>query len=142
MQIILDYNEPELLPNRQRAERGARLLNFVLDTIIAAIIGSTIAVGTMIVLNNERFDNFDLILFFCGYFGYYILMEYNFSGKTIAKMLTKTCVLQNTGEPITFAQAFERTFVRLVPFEPFSIFLNDKNLCWHDTATNTVVVMD
>jgi uncharacterized RDD family membrane protein YckC len=95
----------------------------------------------MIVLNIETFTVSGLVLFFgVGYFGYYTMMEYNFKGKTIAKMLTKTAVVQTDGKPITFVQAFERTFIRLIPFEPLSIFFNDNKLCWHDVHSGTVVV--
>lgn len=143
MDTILDYEKPEFVRNRQLAGRGARMLNFVLDSLIATVFGSAAWVGTMIVLNEDsftllRFTSFLLV----GYFAYYSLMEYHFSGKTIAKMLTKTQVLQTDGNPITFIQAAERTFVRLIPFEPFSAFLNNDSFCWHDTHTNTLVVQD
>jgi uncharacterized RDD family membrane protein YckC len=143
MNLILDYEKPDFLPNRQLARRGKRLLNFGLDSLIATIVGSAAQVFTMIIFNEESFNLLHFTSFLLGgYFGYYILMEYFFSGKTIAKILTKTQTLQTDGTPITFVQACERTFVRLIPFEPFSIFFNDDNLCWHDIHSNTVVVQD
>ena len=142
MHTILDYDKPELIQNRQLADTGARFLNFVLDSIVALIVASVFLVGTMIVLNIENIEIFEIMLFFGGYFAYYIGMEAYFSGKTIAKMLTRTSVVQTDGKPISFVQAFERTFIRLIPLDPFSIFFSDNKVCWHDTHSGTLVVQD
>jgi uncharacterized RDD family membrane protein YckC len=142
MRTILDYDKPELIQNRQLADKGARFLNFVLDSIVALIVASASLVSMMVVFNIEKIEIFEIMLFFAGYFAYYIGMETYFSGKTIAKMLTKTSVVQTDGKPINFTQAFERTFIRLIPLDPFSIFFSDNKVCWHDTHSGTLVVQD
>ncbi len=55
-------------------------------------------------------------------------------------MITKTKVIREDGEPMTFGKAFLRTLCRLVPFEFISAFLGQK--MWHDQWTSTITVKD
>lgn len=68
---------------------------------------------------------------------YYPMFETLF-GATPGKFLTGSKVVKEDGSKITFDQSWVRTFIRLVPFEPFS-FLG-KNKGWHDSWSKTKVV--
>ena len=143
MNTILDYDKPGMEELPTTANTGARFVNFILDRIVSSILGYGGMFGAMAAFGEESGSVIGLLLFALGYFGYYIIMEYNFEGKTIAKMLTKTRAIQEDGSPITLGQAVGRTFARLIPFEPFSIFFtNGGTACWHDTLAGTLVVQD
>lgn len=72
--------------------------------------------------------------------GYYTLME-TFTGKTIAKILTKTSVVNYEGKRPALMVVLVRTIIRVVPFEPLSFF-NREASGWHDKATETIVIYD
>jgi uncharacterized RDD family membrane protein YckC len=74
-------------------------------------------------------------------FAYYTFLEGSSKGKTIGKMITKTKVIREDGEPMTFGKAFLRTLCRLVPFEFISAFFAGGQM-WHDSWTGTRVVKD
>lgn len=68
---------------------------------------------------------------------YYILLE-GLTGRTIAKLITKTKVVTESNETPSFHTIVVRSLCRLIPFEAFS-FLGS-NTGWHDTLSKTRVV--
>lgn len=71
---------------------------------------------------------------------YYTFLE-ALTGKTIAKILTKTKVVNQQGEKPAFMVFLIRTIIRVLPFEPLSFF-NSEALGWHDKMTETMVIYD
>ena len=67
-------------------------------------------------------------------------MEF-FFGKTVAKMMTKSTVVNENGGKIIFRQAILRSLCRFIPFNLFS-FLGSKGIGWHDRISKTRVVND
>jgi uncharacterized RDD family membrane protein YckC len=143
------HPEPEL------ASTGQRFANYLIDILVfyAVIFVFGIVAGVALVnsdsLSQGATDEdvqaamggiFLLYAFvFAFLFLYYTLLEGS-KGKTLGKMVTKTRVVREDGEPMTYGKAFLRTLCRLVPFEALSIFFGAQ--MWHDKWTGTVVVKD
>ncbi len=136
--LLNEFNEPSFEP----ATTGQRLANYLIDIIVfylliiilSFILGATIGIG-----ESGSFLAFYYFISFGLFFGYYTYFEGS-KGKTIGKMVTKTKVLTESGEPITYKQAFMRTLCRIVPFEFISAFLGTS--MWHDKWVSTIVVKE
>ena len=131
------------------ASRGQRLLNYLIDIIIIYTIiivlvfvtvfleelagGAAIYEWTQSMINLEGY-----LLFYLVMFTYYIIFEAYFS-RTIAKYITKTLVVTEDGLPVDLKTIVQRTFCRIIPFDPFS-FLGNPSRGWHDSISNTYVV--
>jgi len=90
-------------------------------------------------INDDLSDTGAILLLICIPF-YWIATEYFFD-KSPAKFLTRTKVVMKDGTKPSFLTIIGRTLCRFIPFEPFS-FLGGKAIGWHDSITNTRVVMD
>lgn len=69
---------------------------------------------------------------------YYSILEAS-TGRSIAKYITKTKVVNYKGETPDFGTILLRTLCRFIPFEPFS-FLGSDASGWHDTLSKTKVI--
>ena len=69
---------------------------------------------------------------------YYTIMEGALKGRTIGKLITGTVAMREDGSKLTWKNAFFRSLVRVIPFEPLVALFT--NYPWHDDFTNTVVV--
>ena len=143
--VLHEFHEPAY----EFASTGQRLLNYVIDIIVfyvlilivAFIVGAAFATS---ISDGEvggalGFAFVTYLLVFVIFFAYYTFLEGS-KGKTLGKMITKTKVIREDGEPMTFGKAFLRTLCRLVPFEFISAFLGQK--MWHDQWTNTITIKD
>lgn len=70
---------------------------------------------------------------------YYIFFEYYWQ-KTPGKFITKTTIIDEYGNKPDLKAIILRTFIRLVPFEPFSCFDDKHSYGWHDKWSKTWVV--
>ena len=70
---------------------------------------------------------------------YYTLSEFWFKGKTLGKLLTRTRAVTEDGQRISLKTSLLRSLTRIFPFEAFSFF---GEFGWHDSWTNTKVIMD
>lgn len=70
---------------------------------------------------------------------YYFLFETLF-GKSIGKFFTKTKIVSENDDPIKVKIILIRTFVRYIPFEPFTIFFDDDNYSLHDKLSKTKLI--
>lgn len=143
--LLNEFTEPTL----EYASAGQRFLNYIIDVIAFYILvivfgfiggmafASSIADGTA--ENAIGFIVFTYLVAFAVIFAYYTFLEGS-KGKTLGKLITKTKVVREDGEPMTYGKAFMRTLCRLVPFEAFSAFFGMK--MWHDSWTNTMVIKD
>jgi len=134
------------------ASQGQRLLNLLMDTIIAqyglTYLGS-FAVGWVWAAVDE--ENAFLYLsegsgsaIFIALaislvilLAYYTCCEKLFHGYTLGKLITGTKAIREDGLPLTWRNALLRTLTRWVPFEPFSAL---GTAPWHDTWTGTRVI--
>lgn len=131
------------------AGKVQRLLTCIIDIISFYIIEGILGIfmGALSVMMHFSFAGwsggtvqlFFLFMYFAIIILYYTLLEGS-KGKTLGKLITKTKVVTEDGDPITYKQAFLRTLCRFVPFEPFSAFFG--LTMWHDQWTKTVVVKD
>ena len=136
--------------------RGKRFLNYLLDLIfiqIFTVILVVILVVVIYIISPESlpiFDNFvdnknsllfavkrDLLLAI-SWMIYYSLFE-GLTGRTLAKYITRTKVVNEKGEKPDFKTILLRSLCRLCPFEPISFFGSEKT-GWHDEWSKTTVV--
>lgn len=72
---------------------------------------------------------------------YFVIFEYFFN-RTIGKMIMKFRIdgLRKSKGIGRFIQVLSRTLIRLIPFDPFSIFFNEEKIMWHDRVSKTKVI--
>ena len=140
--LLSDMNNPDEIP----ADKGTRFLHYIIDVVVfyAVMFLFLIVLGSFaadFVLSTETDVGASLLLnvifisLFVFYFG---LLEGATKGRTVGKLITKTKVIREDGSPITYGDAFKRSLIRLIPFEPFSAFFGDG--MWHDKWSKTMVV--
>jgi uncharacterized RDD family membrane protein YckC len=135
-------------PTYEYASAGQRFLNYLIDFIafylLVSIVGIFIGLyyassGEVVNENGGGFIALTYAISFAIFLAYYTLLE-GTKGKTLGKLITKTKVVREDGEPMNYGKAFVRTLCRLVPFEAFSGFSG--TTMWHDSWTNTMTVKD
>lgn len=142
---ILDFeptDQPVYNPDDHLASTGNRLANYFLDSIGLNILMYFIMFlfgGAASVMGEEILLVAVVAVLLCVP-GYYIGFEY-LLGKTPAKFLTKTKVVDMNGQKPTIGAIVGRSFARMIPFEPFS-FLGSRPVGWHDSLSGTRVVED
>jgi uncharacterized RDD family membrane protein YckC len=124
------------------AGKWRRFFNFLIDRVGAMGFGFVIGVGVGVsgweaglnfLLEHQIVSGLLIMIV------YYVLLE-GLTGRTLGKLITGTKVVNERGEPPSFAQTLGRTFSRFIPFEAFS-FLGDDGRGWHDSVPGTYVVM-
>ena len=124
----------------QKASRGRRLANIILDLVtylLIVVVTASILYGTAPELLET--GAFDLVVGYPAYLAYYVLFE-GLTGRTPGKFITGTCVVDAQGRTPGFGKVILRTLARYIPFEAFSFF----RTCpegWHDTLTKTHVII-
>jgi uncharacterized RDD family membrane protein YckC len=123
--------------------RSRRFANFLLDTIfyiaIALLAGLSLdAIAALFGISDSVIVTLGNIIVLSLYPLYYMILE-AFLGKTFAKFITKTKVINKDGSKPIFITIFWRTLARLIPFEPLSFFTKDG---WHDSLSKTTVIDD
>lgn len=120
------------------ADKGARVGNFIADTLVVCVIILSLTY-TMYFFFPEANDHnspaFN-ILFSVIYFSYYFFLEL-FFGRTIGKILTKTTVVDRLGNRPKVLNLIVRTVTRFLPIEVVT-FLFGSGL--HDIISRTSVV--
>jgi uncharacterized RDD family membrane protein YckC len=130
------------------ASQGKRFTNFILDTIFylifCAIIGFVLGIvfaifsPSLLSIFNEENKIISYLIGFIALFIYYSILE-ALTGRTIAKFITKTKVINENGLKPDYREILLRTICRFIPFDAFS-YLSDDNLGWHDKLSKTKVV--
>lgn len=144
----LDSNSFEKEILGKTASQGKRLANHLIDSvfffifyfIFGAILGILLAIFSQSSLSIFEQDNIliDYLVFFIAGMIYYTILEAS-TGKTIAKFITKTKVINENGDRPDFGSIFIRSLCRFIPFETFS-FLGSDNSGWHDKISKTRVI--
>lgn len=129
------------------ASKGKRFLNYILDQFGQAGLGVGVALVLLYIEESGgggaaimEEDNKLVDWLWGAVLGliYYAAFETWF-GRTPAKWITGTKVVNLDGTKPGFGKVLQRTLSRLVPFEPFS-FLGGGDSGWHDKWSDTVVV--
>jgi len=131
------------------ASQGQRFLNYVIDVSMQVILWMVVAEiyvqinpgSKDIVSFFKNLEKNEIALYTIS-FGvtlfYYNFFEILFS-RTIGKFVTKTIVVDESGELPDHQVILIRSLCRLIPFFPFS-FLSVPTLGWHDRISKTFVV--
>lgn len=141
-------NSTYVLDDKLLASTGTRFLNYILDLVFFVI--TLIAFGILIGILSSLFGltsvaqsvqelgdlGWNIIVIIFSIF-YYTVMEGLF-GRSIAKFITGTVVVDENGEKPSFGTIFKRSLCRLIPFDAFSFLGNSRG--WHDSMSDTYVV--
>ena len=138
------YQISDLVPQVRIAGASQRAANLIVDFFAFSFL--------YLIWKEHFFENFlkpfipelnltgeiGIIIFL--YFAYYTLFEYRF-GKTPAKWLTGTTVVDLNGKPPTFGAVVVRNINRLLPLNPLTFF-GEEPIGWHDNCSGTRVWCD
>lgn len=130
------------------ASIGKRFANYILDSIFYLIfcylLGILIGIFVLIVSPDslsyfeEEHKLLDYLFAFIAGILFYTLQE-SLSGRTLAKYITRTKVVNLSGEKPDLKSIFIRSLCRYIPFEAFSFFRTE-GYGWHDEISKTRVV--
>ncbi len=130
------------------ASTGQRFVNLLIDRIVVTFLTMGYMVAMMASLglfdnpNPDDFADGPYMTFAMFMYAippmYYTLMEH-FFGRTLGKYVSGCKVVGEDGQRPTFANAFLRTLVRIIPVLFISAFFSSRRM-WHDKWTRTYVV--
>ena len=119
------------------ADKGARLGNFFIDSIlIILLILIQYLVLTILETEGDVLFYFSNIYIYLFYFLYYFIFEY-FLNRTPGKYLTNTLVVNHCGEKPSLKAHLKRSIARLIFHDQFS-YIFGQGL--HDSFSKTFVV--
>ncbi|KAB8137873.1 RDD family protein [Gracilibacillus oryzae] len=153
-QEMLDVKTPEYVSLQfQIAGLGSRATAFIIDQAILLLTQIIIIITFSLSLQNSLLDmeelliSIILILLFLLNFGYFIILEFFWAGRTIGKRMLGLRVIQENGHRITFLSSLIRNFMRLIDSLPAGyliglllIFLHPKHKRLGDMTAGTLVV--
>lgn len=143
---VSNYENPQ---QKLRSALGSsRFFNCLLDSLFCSITFLFVAFAVFVLLelagyntNNDDVSSLGVLLsIIVNYFLYFLLEA--FTGKTLAKYITRTRVVKSDGGKPSFMQIIGRTLARLVPLEVFSYLGNPNPIGLHDSLSGTIVVDD
>ena len=115
-----EVQDVETSSTLQLATKGQRFANMLLDTMfyqlfifVCAFVAALTDPSLVLVLEDYSFP-FSIAVMLLYYIGFEGVM-----GRTPAKAITGTRVVDEAGRPASLGQVLGRTFSRIVPFEPF-----------------------
>lgn len=140
-------NTTYILDEKLLASHALRFLNYILDIIfilvtmfvmafVLAILANIFAWNGILLWMGTMGDLDGQLVFWGTLILYYLFFEGIF-GRSIAKFITGTTVVNENGEKPDFGTIVKRSFCRLIPFDALS-FLGDRG--WHDSISDTYVV--
>jgi len=122
-----------------------RALNFIIDLLVVQflflllmLIAGVVAVGLGDMKDGVLYESTDSLPYIGLYIIYYLVME-SLLGRTVAKYITRTKVINRLGEKPKLSQIIIRTLVRLFFLEVVSFF-KKRPIGWHDSISGTKVV--
>jgi uncharacterized RDD family membrane protein YckC len=140
----LDLQRLEREMAGRMASQGKRFANYLIDIVFymlfSYVLGIILAILFPSILSVLEEEN-KLIEYLFGFLvvmTYYTLFE-SITGRTLAKYITKTKVVDENGQHPGLGTIALRSLCRFIPFEAFS-FLGDDASGWHDTLTKTKVI--
>lgn len=146
--LVNRLNRTGVMSEANIAGAGRRFANHILDLafvfvfsmIFGFILGIILAIFAPSILTIFESENkiLDYAYGFFVFFLYFSTFE-AMTGRTPAKFITRTKVINEDGVKPNYSTILLRTLYRLVPFDAFS-FLGDNHLGWHDRWSNARVV--
>jgi uncharacterized RDD family membrane protein YckC len=146
----IDFGYHENYVSIKIASQGKRFANHLMDIIFYIIftfifgifLGVVFAILAPDLLTGFEEDNrlLNYLLSVIAGLIYYTGFEY-FTGKTLAKFITRTRVVTQKGGKPEFETILIRSLCRFIPFDAFS-FLGQDGIGWHDTLSKTRVIED
>jgi uncharacterized RDD family membrane protein YckC len=142
-------NSTYILDDKLLASNGKRFLNYILDIIFIFLLIMVLTfffaifanlfdwIGILFWMGNMS-DVEGQVLFLTVLIIYYMFTEGLF-GRSLAKFITGTIVVDENGIKPDFVGVLKRSLSRLIPFEAFS-FLGSSGRGWHDSLSDTYVV--
>jgi uncharacterized RDD family membrane protein YckC len=124
----------EIVPAGRWPRFGSYLIDYIAFTVLATV--GSIVVGRMTDDAGDSIMTFLVTL--VAMLGYYAVLE-GLTGRTLGKLLLGLKVVNEAGEPPSSGQILGRAFARLIPFEAFAIF-GDERRTLHDSLAGTYVV--
>ena len=125
---------------RQLAGKWRRFFTWVLDYVGFVVLSMIVGLVLGLVLRNRVHAVFEggwrYVYSFAVMISYYVFFE-GLWGRTPAKMMLGTTVIDMRGRPPTLGAVFKRTPARFVPFEGLT-FLGERG--FHDKISGTRVV--
>lgn len=144
--LIRGTEDVEVYRSVTTVTTGIKFVHFMVDMICFQVVISFVGYLFELIQSFTKFSStlnitigfiatlFALLL----YPALYTLCEYNWQ-RTPAKFLTKAVVIDEYGNRPDLRTIILRSFIRWVPFEPFSC-LGDPSSGWHDRWSKTWVV--
>lgn len=132
------------------AHQNRRVVNTLVDglliNILSTVAGALVGVAYVAALGRPAGEQDETTITILGMlvgilsgFIYYFVFENGF-GRTPAKYLTGTKVVNKDGGRPSFNQILGRTFTRFVPIEAFTFLFSRHPVGWHDSWSGTRVV--
>ena len=109
---------------------GIRFVHLIIDSFVIQVF--------IYLLNLFPIIEIGLLFSFIMYPLYYIFFEYYYQW-TPGKLVSNSIVVDKNGDKPDIRTIILRTFIRLIPFEPFSCFGSD-SWGWHDAWSKTYVI--
>lgn len=123
-----------------RASLEKRLANYLLDGLLSFVLFIILVVFLALLdVGDEFAGGFIVFSILVGYPLYYFVFETLLVGKTPAKYLTNTRVVDLDGYPASQSSLIIRSLCRMVPFERYSYLFNYEK-GWHDVWSKTMVI--
>jgi len=122
------------------ASKNTRFYNFIIDKFfiwVFFIIHVLLFEEWIKIIVGEGSAIKNIIYFLFIYFLYYLIFESLF-GRTPAKFLTGTKVIDENENRPNFKTILIRNLSRLIPFDSFSFLMSDTG--WHDSISKTSVI--
>ncbi|WP_236978313.1 RDD family protein [Membranihabitans maritimus] len=113
------------------ASIGKRLIAFILDILILAVIGGPLA---LFLGGKESF--WYQCAIFLGYFSYF---ESSSMQGSFGKYIMKIQIENTNGGPISFLKAIIRNTIKCIPLEFIIALFSSKNRTLHDYIAGTIV---
>ncbi|MBX5436857.1 MAG: RDD family protein [Alicyclobacillaceae bacterium] len=152
-----DIQTPEQVPVRfQLAGIGTRGIAQLIDALLLAVAYAAVA-AAVAVLQWQRalgaassyVTGFLIVAGFLSFWGYFVLCEYLWSGRTVGKRLLCIRAISGDGRPLSFWAAVVRNVLRIVDFLPSgclvgvaAMLLDRASRRVGDIAAGSVVVRD
>lgn len=141
-------NSTYIIDDKLLVSSGQRFLNYLLDNIfvltLSFILGVFLAFfGTILGLDGlliwlDNIGNIEgRVIFVVITILYYTVSEGLF-GRSLAKLITGTVVVDENGEKPSFGTIFKRSLCRIIPFDGLSFLGSGRG--WHDSISDTYVV--
>lgn len=139
-----DVSIPEAPMALDAAGKGRRFGTYIVDYVgymvlagfIGAVLGFTFGEQALWLFEGATGIFVSIGIMFV----YYGVFE-GLWARTPGKWVFGTVVVTEQGHRPSFGQIMGRTACRFLPFEPFSLLLNETGTGWHDSIPRTRVVM-